>query len=295
MKMNDYFESIESIVDNFSEGKMKSLAETSKLDDYFEALNEAEKNIGIFKKFYREPERCDKLRSKIEEQQNRIIHYCLECYSVENSFSAGASCKPDYLFVLGSLENEHLENRIAALPKLLDNLQNPKIILSGGGFDHNTTEAQKMYNRLSSDIKRNFEIILEEHSIDTIANALFSNLELRMRHLPLVKKTGLIVTSDYHMSRALNIFRKVFGKNMRFYAYPIKTQTTSNELLDSMRKELNSDARSSREIFSFQDPFTKGINDIEDGDIYSIMIKMFSFHDYYRFRYDLLRYYQGIL
>ncbi|OQR53342.1 YdcF family protein [Bacillus sp. CDB3] len=79
---------------------------------------------------------------------------------------------------------------------------NSKIIVSGGGPKKGITEATAMSKWLISNGINKDRIILEDKSMDTLENALFT--------IPILDKEGLknitLITSATHMRRALTIF-----------------------------------------------------------------------------------------
>jgi uncharacterized SAM-binding protein YcdF (DUF218 family) len=62
------------------------------------------------------------------------------------------------------------------------------------------------------------KIYLEEKSLDTISNAVFSK-EIVDRHKDW--KNIFLLTSDYHMKRSLWLFKKIFDKPFHVYPFPI--------------------------------------------------------------------------
>lgn len=93
-------------------------------------------------------------------------------------------------------------------------LQAP-IILSGrwSGFAKakpHTTEAQEMKRHLTRHGIGARQIILESESLDTISNAVFVRRIVDRRRY---WKKILLITSNWHMKRAVWIFRRIFGKN----------------------------------------------------------------------------------
>jgi uncharacterized SAM-binding protein YcdF (DUF218 family) len=116
------------------------------------------------------------------------------------------------------------------LDHLLDaNIQGgTPIILSGkwNGFtapNPPTTEAEGMRKYLverGADVK---QIILETESLDTISNAVFVKRIIEARSN---WRTILLVTSDWHMGRALWIFQRILGGDYRVVPSPV----TSDEV-----------------------------------------------------------------
>ncbi|MEK9194602.1 MAG: YdcF family protein [Patescibacteria group bacterium] len=107
---------------------------------------------------------------------------------------------------------------LARLDRLLKDrtiLQSIPVILSGrwSGFmevEPNTTEAEEMKKYLVERGVDAQQIILETESLDTISNAVFVRMIIE-RHRDW--KKILLITSDWHMKRALWIFQQVLGGN----------------------------------------------------------------------------------
>lgn len=105
------------------------------------------------------------------------------------------------------------------------------IILSGrwSGFTKvkpHTTEAQEMKRYLTRHGIGARQIILEPESLDTISNAVFvRRIVDRRRHW----KKILLTTSDWHMKRALWIFRRIFGKNYQIIPLGVMSNKAAKE------------------------------------------------------------------
>jgi uncharacterized SAM-binding protein YcdF (DUF218 family) len=112
--------------------------------------------------------------------------------------------------VLSSATKERLDK----LLKTRDEMPLVPIIVSGcrSGFMKvapSTTEAKEMKKYL---VKHGIEsrlIITESESLDTISNAIFTR-RIVERHLNW--KKILLITSNWHMERALWVFKKILGK-----------------------------------------------------------------------------------
>ena len=73
-------------------------------------------------------------------------------------------------------------------------------------------------------------IYLEKQSLDTISNAVFSKQLVGKNR---GWKRIVLITSDYHMQRALWIFRRIFGNSYRFIPFP----APSGGLIQKKRKD----------------------------------------------------------
>ncbi len=100
--------------------------------------------------------------------------------------------------------------RIKKALRLLKDNRVQKLILTGRSsfIDREKTEAVVYADYLlKNEIKRN-QLILEEQARDTIGNAIYSKKIILKRNLPNII---LIITSKYHLKRALLIFNHIFG------------------------------------------------------------------------------------
>ncbi|MBI5002112.1 YdcF family protein [Candidatus Woesearchaeota archaeon] len=104
-----------------------------------------------------------------------------------------------------------VQKRVLKAQELLQKKVIRKIILCGGSTNKKfskLTEALLMATLLlEKGVKKNV-LLLEEKSKDTIGNAVFA------KDIVLKKKLSsdvVVITSNYHLRRALSIFRHVFG------------------------------------------------------------------------------------
>jgi len=140
-----------------------------------------------------------------------VIFQSLILFNMRNSSKAGA----DYVIILGC----QVAGEYASLPLLsrgytavryLEKNPESKVIVSGGqGPGENITEAEALRRLLLERRIDKERIFLEDKSRNTMENFIFSN-EL----YNLSDKNILIVTSDYHMFRALSIAKKLKYKNV---------------------------------------------------------------------------------
>jgi len=121
--------------------------------------------------------------------------------------------------------------RIPRALELLRRRQSPLLIISGGGKGITLTELVNQQGAATVNIHENWsKIILESNSSSTIENAYESGKILRERKIRRV----ILVTSDYHMARSLNIFKRVLP-DLDFYPYPILSAYYSHPTLFSER------------------------------------------------------------
>jgi uncharacterized SAM-binding protein YcdF (DUF218 family) len=124
---------------------------------------------------------------------------------------------PDGIIVLGGaisgagrgkavMFNEGGE-RLTVVAKLARRYPNARIVFSGGSgalLNNGDAEAKFALNVLESLGVARGRIILEDHSRNTVENAVYSKAILQ----PHPGERWLLVTSAYHMPRAIGVFRK---------------------------------------------------------------------------------------
>jgi uncharacterized SAM-binding protein YcdF (DUF218 family) len=119
--------------------------------------------------------------------------------------------------------SEHWE-RLPETVKLAKLLPTSKILLSGGIIKSNTSESRialQFFTEMGIDPKR---IILEENSRTTYTNA--SETQIIIKSLKnTAGKPWLLVTSAYHMPRAVAVFKK---QNINIHPYPVDYYTRLN-------------------------------------------------------------------
>ena len=124
---------------------------------------------------------------------------------------------------------------------LLKNNEIQKLILSGGCSygDSKKTEAKLFQEYLSKRrVKKNI-LILEEQSRDTIGNAVYSKKTIIKQKLP---KKIILITSNYHIKRALMIFKHIFGNGYNITGVsskPILPHVLLRKLKEWEKKEID--------------------------------------------------------
>jgi uncharacterized SAM-binding protein YcdF (DUF218 family) len=127
----------------------------------------------------------------------------------------------DYVIVLGanvkgSVPSSVLESRIQTASLYLNKNPNTIAIASGGkGPNEDISEAEAIKRGL---IKRGINksrIILEDHSTNT-----YENIKFTKKLIPKSAKTGIIVTNQFHLYRALSI-----AKDQQLHLYGIPADT----------------------------------------------------------------------
>lgn len=129
------------------------------------------------------------------------------------------------------------KDRLDGFLKSKERFSNLPVLLSGrwSGLAKETpkiTEAQAMNDYLATRGVDPRRIYLETKSLDTISNAVFSKQIMENEKYRNWKRI-LLITSDWHIKRALWIFRRVLGKN--YQVTPMSVAT--NESVRERRKE----------------------------------------------------------
>jgi uncharacterized SAM-binding protein YcdF (DUF218 family) len=124
--------------------------------------------------------------------------------------------------------NEGAE-RLAVIPDLARRYPKARILFSGGSsalMDDGSAEAGAAARLLESFGISRDRVILEDRSRNTVENAVFSKAIVQ----PKRGERWLLVTSAFHMARAVGVFRKA---GFPIEPYPVDWRTSSAE--DMMR------------------------------------------------------------
>src|SRR5262249_4788394 len=112
---------------------------------------------------------------------------------------------PDGIIVLGAWGPRN--ERLLVVPELLRRYPNARLLFSGGSgtlIDDGNAEAKFAARLLDSLGIARSRITLEDRARNTVENAFFS----RALAQPKAGERWLLVTSAYHMPRAIGVFRK---------------------------------------------------------------------------------------
>jgi len=142
----------------------------------------------------------------------------------------GGAVTPEVSHARKAVALNEAAERLTAAVSLAQRIPNARIIFSGGSdaiIPTQQTEAQAAARLFESVGLAPGRVILEDKSRNTIENALFS---MRLAQ-PKPGERWLLVTSAYHMPRAIGVFRKV---GFAVEAYPVDWRTTGN-LSDALR------------------------------------------------------------
>lgn len=131
-------------------------------------------------------------------------------------------------------------------------------------------------------------MILEDKSMDTLGNALFSKFELiKERRLSKINKV-LIFTSHFHTPRALHYFKRIYNSDHArlIAAYGIATEDSNLKKITA--HELNSEYQADTGLGIFDTHLNNPIDD------QAILLRLFKNHALYQKRYDILKRYLKI-
>ena len=160
------------------------------------------------------------------------------------------------------------------------------------------TEAKEMIEKLKKNYKINEKlVILEEDSLDTLGNIVFSKLLLKKMNILCDIKKIILVTSPFHVIRVSSLFSRVFPKEISFeirghdfYLNKVKGDSITRKIIENEMKSLY---RSDR-IFNIVNlkEEKKGSFEVDET---SLFYQMLLYHDLYKNRRDILRKYYGCL
>jgi uncharacterized SAM-binding protein YcdF (DUF218 family) len=134
---------------------------------------------------------------------------------------------PDGIIVLGGAIDAWgpRNERLVVVPELLRRYPNARILFSGGSgalIDDGDAEAKFAARLLESLGIARSRITLEDRSRNTLENAVFSKAIVQ----PKPGERWLLVTSAYHMPRAIGVFRKA---GFPVEPYPVDWRTVGAE------------------------------------------------------------------
>ena len=239
----------------------------------------------------------EELLNMLEKLKERIVNFYIE-YLKENKKVKKIEI-PDLIIGLGCKNSlGFLDKRVEVIGELIENNPNAMVLLSGGGMGVFKTEARNMLEKLKKNHRIDEKmIILEEDSLDTLGNIVFSKLLLKKLKLLKDIKKIVVVTSPFHVVRVNSLFNRVFPKSIEFeirghdyYLSEISNNTISRKIVEN---EIKSLYRSDR-IFNIVnlEEEKKGRLEVDET---SIFYQMLLYHDLYKNRHDILRKYYRCL
>lgn len=239
----------------------------------------------------------NELLNMLENLKGRIVNYYIE-YLKTNRETLKIE-DPDIIIGLGCSNGlGFLDKRVEVLGELVEKFPEAKILLSGGGTGVLKTEALEMLEKLKKNYKVNDKlIILEEDSLDTLGNIVFSKLLLKKMNILCNIEKIIVVTSPFHVIRVHSLLSRVFPKEILFeikghdyYLNKVTNDVTTKKIVEN---EIKSLYRSDRifNIVNLKEEKKTGF----EVDETSLFYQMLLYHDLYRNRRDILRKYYGCL
>jgi len=130
----------------------------------------------------------------------------------------GGPSRPDLTRDHGQVSFNEAGERLTESVRLIKNYSSSKIIFSGGfGKLSHSYVAKKFFSEMGIDISN---MIFEIKSRNTFENILFSKKIIN----PKKSENWLLVTSSFHMSRAINVAEKL---DWKFIPYPVDFRTSN--------------------------------------------------------------------
>jgi len=203
--------------------------------------------------------------------------------------------QPSIITVLGCASEPIMRKRVMGASAIYQRVGAAYLVFSGGGYGSVDAESDVMRRMwpITADVVPN--ILLEPYSLDTIGNALFTKLILKEKGILKDDDNILVITSEFHSIRSLQIFRKVYGPRARIAVAGIDTidDKDRNANLLWAEKELSSEMLNER-FFEIRVPGGRLPKMRLHGDG-STLVQLVLEHKLYQNRFDLLRRFSGFL
>ena len=285
-----YLSSFNDII--YTPEKCQKLLDNDTLDIALVTLNNDIAQVKQFSKIFTQSNYqtvqmlIEKTQTHLNQQKKIILNFYIHYFKSNSIIGDKAiSQHPDLIVVLGC-NRPSLDKRISYAIQIANQHPSVPILLSGGGFNINMTESDYMHSQLKKSGIKN-EFILETLSMDTIANALFSKIILRQCNKFSTIKNIEIITSKFHLPRALYYFKTIFNSlesksSFNFCAQGPATSTDAQvEFLSD--HELSSELDAMQALSVFNNPKNHSIDDMQS------LIELLKNHNLYQARYDILR------
>lgn len=192
--------------------------EFEKIFTLYSGLDNAEKNIITFNSVIKTAE----IEKKLKKNKTDIIKYSHDLLklSVNSIFPSTLNYSPDGIIVLGAKSGLGiLESRLDSAYALSLKYPDIPVVLSGKGRDPSEVESTFMSNYLIKKGVLASRIYIEDDSLDTVGNGVFSYFLISKYQKLKTKKNWLIVTNNYHSMRALFNFEKIFPEKYNFAVF----------------------------------------------------------------------------
>lgn len=276
---------------------LHQLKAESALDEHYTNLLDAAQLLEQLTTFY-PSEDVEKARQKLIKLQEEVIDFYLSSFqNFAHIGSEKAYENPNLIIGLGC-KQPNLELRGEGLAKLAKEHPKVDLLLSGAGYALDNAESRWLGAFLAESGVSNERMLYEEDAMDTIGNAVFSKLYLKKLGRFSGIKQMIVLTSGFHANRTLNIFRKVFDKDVKIAVVGVGSNSTSELIRQRVIGELKSDAVSSEQIFrsrNFFETSSLQSEDIPEGDEIALFYQLLVHHGLYKRRFDLLRKYKSVL
>lgn len=312
------FKKIKTLYDNYTQDTFHEQLDAGILDNQFEYIFKESSWLEKLKRVSENKDQIKQLMEMLLNLKERIIEFYIN-YFKHNRYIGGEpeNFNPDIIIGLGCNNSLGLlDERIERIGEISKRYSDAKVLLSGGGFELDGSEAsimaRKLINNYSFDGDR---LILEEDSMDTVGNALFSKLLLRSRKELEDIRDILVVTSPFHAVRARALFRNIFGNDFKIlvtgHPYHLTQENFSGycdvgmneghrKLIENLGEECDIEnirrTIAEHEIRALYRSNKFFINLGENtGDETSIFYELFLYDSIYSNRYDILRKYRHVL
>jgi uncharacterized SAM-binding protein YcdF (DUF218 family) len=271
----------------------------------------------------------DSLKQKIAMARKEIVQAYTRSSAGQSYYPVAdknVTDSPEVIVVLGCKRDARLFDRIDEAVKVIKEARTngpTTVIFSGGGSDDQHSGAGRMLARFrqlgvamsnaedelgfwNAEISNHkLRILLEEDSLDTLGNAVFSWCTLKLhgqRGLEAKDNPRLdrlvVVTDRLHAPRSFDLFRRVFAFRPPHKGVPTMVvrlaKTVSNQKDEETvgMEHLRTEAVANSQSFRLINPLTNGLDVMEDGHVRSLFAQMLRLHPYYENRGDLARKYR---
>lgn len=314
----DRFKKIDELSSSYTKEMFLKQLNEEELDQQFEYIFKESEWLEKLKAIAENSNKIDILIDQLTRLKIDIIEYYIEYFTI-NRFIGGKpeNFIPDIIIGLGCNNSLGLlDKRIERIAEMIKVYPDAKLLLSGGGFELLGTEACIMKDALlQTPLLDKGDIILEEDSMDTMGNAIFSKLLLKDRGELQDIKSILVVTSPFHAIRARSLFRNIFGNNYNIVVTGHPFHLTQDNFsgycdlgMNDGHKQLVKDMEDVCDIENLRQKITeheiralyklnKIFTDLGEntGDESSLFYELFLYDSIYNSRYDILRKYRHIL
>ena len=277
-----FYNNLYKIINSINNIDLENLLKFSLLDEYYYFILKKKNELSLIlinKEF-------NNIYISLESHLNYIIKFYRNIW-LNNYYITNNEPENYNIFIILGHKNEFVcKKRVdGMIVELLKTKNKPILVFSG------KDECQKMYDYFLTKYKKyENDIILENYSLDTVGNAIFSKLEIikysKDKGINFNKfKIGLF-SSSYHCIRSYHLFKKVFLNTdiiTSFFIY--KKEEVDKEMLNN---ELKNDYISGNQIFSFEENYIfnsflkTSFIEINDGDIKSFLLNLIINHGLYK-------------